>query len=443
MNNQAFLSYGESSSASFVFPENLKGKKVVLVNHSDTLGGAAVVTFRLLQSLRREGVDARLLVFTKTSSEENVGKVSQRFRRGIAFTLERLLLLPRLGFNIRHLYKVSTGDFAINIHKHPWIKEADIVCLNWINQGLMNLDGIVKLHREGKKIVWTLHDMWAMTGICHHAYECDHYCEECGYCQFLPGGGSPNDLSHKVWKKKNHAYAEVPINFVTVSHWLEECAHKSSLLRGRKVTTIHNPFPSDQFYFEPGREIQSFVSEDKPNIILFGAARLDDPIKGLEYTIEALNYIFDTHPEVARDTAVYFFGAIKNPQILDTLRLSHRNLGMISDFKIIRYLCSIAKVVISTSLYETLPGTLIEGQAGGAIPVSFGRGGQNDIIEHMKNGYIARYKDSRDVAEGILWALGSGISREELHNSVVERFAAPTIARKYIELFSEIIDESK
>ena len=35
--------------------------KVVLINHSDTLGGASVVTARLASALRAEGVDARML----------------------------------------------------------------------------------------------------------------------------------------------------------------------------------------------------------------------------------------------------------------------------------------------------------------------------------------------------------------------------------------------
>lgn len=422
-------------------PANLKGKKVVLVNHSDTLGGAAVVTFRLLQALRQQGVDARMVVYTKTSEEESISTVSTRFFRALVFCLERLRLLPAISFNYDNLYKISTGDFALNVHKHPWIKEADIVCLSWINQGLMNINGIRKLHQMGKKIVWTLHDMWAMTGICHHAYECDHYLGECGNCPFLAHGGSANDLSHKYWLKKQRLYSEVPIHYVAVSHWLEKIAQKSSLLKGRDIRTIHNPFPIEQFYITPPRELYDILTNQKPNIILFGAARVDDPIKGLDYAIDALNYIFDNYPEIASTTAIYFFGNIKDPQVLDRLRFSHRSLGLITDFKIIRYLYSVATVVLSTSLYETLGGTLVEGQAGGAIPVTFGIDGRADVVKHLKNGYIARYKDYRDVAEGILWALKAKLSRQELHDSVKQRFASPAIAAKYIQLFSEIIDE--
>lgn len=420
-------------------PDNLKGKKVVLVNHSDTLGGAAIVTFRLMQALRQQGIDARMVVYTKTSDEKTVDSIYTRFLRSMAFCLERLRILPAVGFDYGQLFKVSTGSFALNVHHHPWVKEADIVCLNWINQGLMGVRGIRKLHEAGKKIVWTLHDMWAMTGICHHAHGCDHYLRECGDCQFLAGGGKPDDLSHRCWKKKHRLLSGVPITYVTVSHWLEECARNSSLLHDRRVLTIHNPFPIEQFYHTSDRKLYSLFTEEKPNIIIFGAARLDDPIKGLDYAIDALNHIFDNYPEIASTTAVYFFGHLKNKDAFDRLRFSHRWLGMVNDFKTIRYLCANAKVVLSSSLYETLGGTLVEGQAGGAIPVTFGGDGRNDVVEHLKNGYIARYKDTEDLAEGIMWALKADIPRQKLHESVGERFASPVIARRYIDLFSEIV----
>lgn len=418
--------------------KDLKDKKVVLVTHSDTLGGAAIVTFRLMQALRREGMDARMVVFTKRSNEKNVSFVSTRFRRGISFCLERLQILPHLGFHRKNLFMVSTGSYALGVDSHPWVKEADIVCLNWFNQGLLGIKGIRRLHAMGKKLVWTLHDMWAFTGICHHSYECDYYLDRCGNCMFLNGGGKPDDLSHRMWKKKKELYDEVPMTFVTVSNWLESRARHSSLLHDRPVMTIPNAFPVDQFYTTPAQHVDSLISTSKPNLILIGAARLDDPIKGLPFAIDALNQIFDNHPEIASDTAVYLFGTMRNPEILDNLRISHRWLGRINDFKILNYLYASAKVVLSTSLYESLAGTLIEGQAAGAIPVTFGGDGRDDIVEHKKTGYIARYKDASDIAEGILWALNSGLSREDLHQSVADRFSSASVAHKYMNLFETL-----
>ena len=52
---------------------SLQGRKIVLVNHCDTLGEASIATFRLMQALRREGIDARMVVYTRTSNQSLQG----------------------------------------------------------------------------------------------------------------------------------------------------------------------------------------------------------------------------------------------------------------------------------------------------------------------------------------------------------------------------------
>ncbi|MDE5786873.1 MAG: glycosyltransferase [Duncaniella sp.] len=430
----------DNTTTPSALPAAVAGKKILLVNHSDTLGGAAIVTFRLMQALLQAGLDVKMLVYTKTSRDKLINVVGSRFSRGLGFLMERLKIFWYNGFSYENLFKVSTGEFSYGITSHPWVKEADIICLNWINQGLMGVKDILRLHNAGKKIVWTMHDMWSMTGICHHSYECDNYEAECGNCPFLGGASRPSDISHRLWKRKHNVYSQVPVKFVAVSSWLEKRARKSSLLRDADVRTIPNAFPVDEFFTDPRRTIPNLEPYSDKNIILFGAARLDDPIKGIGMAIEALNYIFDNYPDVASDCVAMFYGNIRDPKILDGLRMNHYYTGRINDPKIIRHLNSIAKVSLSTSLYETLPGTIIEGQAGGAIPVTFGRGGQSDIVDHLSTGYIADYRDIKSVVKGILWALDSDITRESLHESVREKFSAEKVAEKYIEMFSEFYE---
>lgn len=201
--------------------------------------------------MRRAGIDARMLVYTKRSSEPNVACVGGRLPRGIRYCLERIDILWHGGFNKDNVFSVSTGRFAMNIHHHPWAKEADIICLHWINQGLLNLSGIRRLHEMGKKIVWTLHDMWPFTGVCHNSRVCEYYTDRCGNCMFLRGGGHPDDLSRIFWDKKLRLYDRVPITFVAESKHLELKARSSTLLRGKPVMTIHNPFHVDYFYTTP------------------------------------------------------------------------------------------------------------------------------------------------------------------------------------------------
>ncbi|MCM1476978.1 MAG: glycosyltransferase [Bacteroides sp.] len=422
-----------TTTASSSHPRPLK---VTLICHSDLLGGASIVTYRLLYALRDAGVDARMLVFNKYSTDPLVEEAAPRLHRGFTFFFERGGIALRNGLSRANLFKVSTASTGLAVHKHPWVREADVICLSWINQGLLSLKGIRRIARLGKPIVWTMHDMWCLTGICHHAQECRGYFESCGNCQFLTGK-SRRDLSHSVWRNKKKLFTDIPITFVAVSNWLAECAAKSSLLEKADVRVIPNAFPVDSFFTSPSMHLERLNQEAK-NYILMGAARLDDPIKGLPMAIKALNWIFDNRPDVAKTTTAVFFGAISDRKALAGLRFPHQHLGTVNDANILRQLYASAKVVISSSLYETLPGTLIEGLASGALPVSFGRGGQADIIDHKVNGYIAEYKDITDFAQGIIWALEQNPDRDALHEDMRRRFSASSVAQSYISLFETL-----
>lgn len=412
--------------------------KVALVCSSDLLGGASVVTYRLMHALRHQGVDARMIVYTKMSEDKEVEVVGSRFIRGLYFMSERAQIYKANGFSRDNLFKVSLANIGYPLHRHPWIKKADVVCLNWINQGLLSLKGIKAIADLGKPIVWTMHDMWNCTGICHHAYECTNYKKECGCCPLLKSE-KPDDLSHKVWRKKMKLYGEVPIHFVAVSRWLADKCAESSLLGDKKVRVIPNAFPVDTFSTTHTGDFPLLNIDYSRDIIVMGAARLDDSIKGIEYAVEALNILFDNYPQIANKCTAVFFGSIRNPAVLGNLRFPHSWVGRINDPATMRALYACSKVVLSTSLYETLPGTLIEGQAAGCLPVTFGAGGQKDIVTHMKDGYIAKYRDAQDVAAGIRWALSTEVDRNALHESVRARFSSAEIAHKYMDLFNEIL----
>ncbi len=169
-----------------------------------------------------------------------------------------------------------------------------------------------------------------------------------------------------------------------------------------------------------------------------GAARLDDPIKNLPDAIAALNLIFDEKPEVANNAEAIFFGDLRDQDALADLRFPHRYVGRIKDPAFLRKMFAAGSIVLSTSLFETLPGTLIEGQAAGCLPVTYGRGGQSDIVDHLRNGYIARFGDVADFANGIVWALNQEIDAGELHNEVGRKFSSGEIAARYIDLFNRL-----
>jgi len=407
--------------------------KVVLLNHSDSLGGASVVTMRLMNALVSLGVDARMLVMNASRPGMRVEQLQPAWRKKAAFLAEAAHIYICNGFSRENLFKVSIAEYGMPVHRHPLVENADVVVLNWVNQGMLSLKEIAGIKAP---VVWTMHDMWPFTGVCHHAGICNRYIASCGFCPFLHRGTRASDLSSSTHARKARLYSEKKIRFVAVSNWLADLCRQSSLCRNADVSVIPNAFPVENFQTVPTFS-RAELGLPEGQIIAFGAARIDDPIKGLELAIDALNRLHDSGTNA---TAV-FFGALRDNDALPGLRMPYVHLGMISEPDRIPQILAHADVILSSSHYETLPGTIIEGMAAGAVPVAFLHGGQADIITHLRTGYLAHYPDTADLAAGISWALTEGrtsLSRSALHQDVARRFSSRSVANLYLDLFNTL-----
>lgn len=169
-----------------------------------------------------------------------------------------------------------------------------------------------------------------------------------------------------------------------------------------------------------------------------GAARLDDPVKGLPLAIDVLNRLADIRPDIAANSRAIFFGALRSPRALDSLRFPHTHLGMITDPARLHTLYSRATALISTSLAETLPGTLVEAQAAGCTPLAWDRGGQSDIISSPRIGRILPFGDIEAMARALADVLDSPADPATLRESVRERFDARVIATRYVSLIQSL-----
>ncbi len=406
--------------------------KVVLINHSDTRGGASVVTLRLMNALRNAGIDARMIVMHKSPDSPYICTAEPAWRRKACFLYEHEYIFTHNGFSRDTLFKISIANCGMPLHKHPWVKEANVVCLNWVNQGMLSLSEISKIKAP---IVWTMHDMWCLTGVCHHAGKCKGYLKQCGHCPLISHGTKANDMSSDTHRRKKELYAAKKIHFVAVSTWLAQKCGESSLLKPEEVTVIPNAFPVENFSDKPVKPRSAYGLPDDKKLVVMGAARLDDPIKGFDIAIDALNRVD------RNDITAIFFGEIRDKSLLERLKAPYVSIGTITDATTLHDVYAHSSVVLSTSHYETLPGTLIEGMASGCVPVSFGHGGQPDIIDHMSTGYIARYLDASDIASGIRWSLDTPPSTEEMRKAIIQRFSSSNIAYQYINLFENILNQ--
>ncbi|WP_251621061.1 glycosyltransferase family 4 protein [Odoribacter lunatus] len=418
--------------------------KVLLVNTSERRGGAAVACNRLMRALNKlDGVEANMLVRDRDTADPHVFSVNtscyNRLLNYGRFCWERLKIFLCNGFSRKTLFAVSTAATGINISTHQKLQEADIIHLHWINQGMLSLKGIRELLKSGKPIVWTMHDMWPCTAICHYSWECMNFYEECGKCPFL-NSDRQNDLSNQVWKNKCYIKTS-NIHLVTVSSWLAEQTRMSSLTKNLKVTVIPNVIDTSIFRPQEKMTIRrkySFPIDKK--IVLMGAVCLDNSIKGFQFLNEALNML----SQKRNDLLLFLFGTIKNKDLLlKNLRVPYVSFGLLNDNRQIAELYAIADVTVVPSYYETFGQTIIEAMACGCPVVSFNNSGQTDIIDHKVNGYLAEYKNPDDLANGIQWVLDnedSPILSYACIKKVFENYTEEIIVQKYYSLYNQLLN---
>lgn len=417
-------------------------KRLVFISKSDLRGGAAIVTFRLVESLRKMGHDARMLVCEKLSDAQFVEVCFNKLYIKGAFIKERLEVLFQNGYNRETLFKIDPASVGLPLWTHPWVIGADAIILGWVNQGMLSLKGVRRICGLEKPVVWIMHDMWNMTGICHHAGNCTGYLHKCGDCPLLGEKASLTDLSHKTWENKEYSYAACPnLKFVAVSIWLADKAKESRLMQNLDVRVIPNVFEIEDFRDDS-------TQQEGPVRIIFGGARLDDPIKGLPVLKKALKIIKERYPAVANDMLLVTFGEFKLPESNSDFALDHIHLGTLKGKEALRNAYTGCSIVVSTSDYETLPGTLIEGQAYGCIPVATDHGGQRDIIEHQVTGWLAPWNDSpsiraEEIAKGLIWAYGIRKGslypefKSAMRDSVKAKFSASNVASKILNLINQ------
>ena len=406
---------------------------ILIVNTSDIHGGAAIAAFRLMNALLREGEHVKMLVRDKQSAHTAVIAADSKLQNRLNFYLERGVIFLRNGFTKQYLFDISIANRGLSITDLPAFREADVIHLHWINQGMLSLDEIGRIIASGKKVVWTMHDMWPFTGICHHAAGCTRYERSCGECPYLKTP-SRNDLSRQLFLAKQAVYARGGITFVACSNWLRELAAKSPLTAGHQVVSIPNPIDTAVYSPMDKREARQRLNlpADK-KIVLFAAVNASDPRKGMDYLAEASRIMAQQHDDI-----LFLIAGNDGEELGKRLSLPARSLGYVAP-QDMPGVYNAADLFVTPSLQENLPNTIMEAMACGTPCVGFHTGGIPEMISHGTNGYVAVYRDAADLAKGILRILfgnDAGLLSAEARRKVVEEYSQEKIAQRYRQLYA-------
>ena len=415
--------------------------RIVIISTAEKVGGPAVAASRLMESLKNNGIKAKMLVRDKQTEQISVVALHRNWLQVWKFIWERIVIWAANHFKKHQLFAVSIANTGTDITSLPEFQQADVVHLHWINQGMLSLKNIEKILRSGKPVVWTLHDMWPCTGICHYAKECTHYEQECGHCPLIYGKTQKHDLSYRIFHKKKELYQIAPITFVTCSHWLEVRAKKSALLAGKNIQCIPNPINTN--LFKPRNKQEARLKCHLPQsqkLLLFGSFQITDTRKGAIYLIEACKQIIEKHPEWKETFGVAVLG--KQAELLQReLPCKVYPLNYVENEHQLVDIYNAVDLFALPSLQENLPNMIMEAMACGVPCVAFNTGGIPEMIDHLHNGYVAQYKSAEDLANGIQWILTEPAYNElaeQAYRKAVANYSERIVAKHYTDIYNQI-----
>ncbi len=404
--------------------------KVVHIQFSTESGGRAAL--RLQRAFAKVDVESNIV--SLVYSVQNIPNIIYlRKRARLVSKIDNKVQAYLTRKSIKEMGSFSYPVLGTNVAQIEEVKNADIIYIHWALSGLLNFKSIEHIAKLNKPVIILLHDMWNITGGCHHSFTCEKYkTEGCNDCPMFPAV-KKNDLAAKEFRKKLKLYLKYNnLNFVSPSKWLYNCAKESLLVKDKPVFYIPNIL--DDTLFKP---IDKTVARQILNIdvneavIAFGAISVTSPYKGWLYLQKALELL--KQDGTVKNISVLIFGSYYNKELADAIPFKTKFMGYLKDEYSTPLIYNAADVFIAPSLAEAFGYVVMEALSCGTPVVGFNVGGIPDMVKHKENGYLANYKDAEDLTNGIKFCL----------QTKIKGYLPPDIdpaltLQKHLELFSRL-----
>ncbi|WP_419189546.1 glycosyltransferase [Stieleria marina] len=320
---------------------------------------------------------------------------------------------------------------------HP-DRDFEIIQLHWISK-FIDYRSFFGSLPASQPVVWTLHDMSAMTGGCHFSDGCLFYRTGCGNCPQLERGGA-NDISRHGFLEKQAAIADANLHIVAPSRWLIESAQSSLLLQSAKSFT-RIPYGIDADVYHPMDRIEARnrlgIAHDA-KVVCFGAMDMNNRRKGGKQMLQAFAAVANM-PKVTG--LVFGAGELNAPGI--NLPPIH-SVGMVKGVQQQRAVFSAADIYVLPSLEDNLPLTGLEAMACGTPILGFTAGGIPDYVRPGVSGMLAENGNADDLGQKLRLMLSDTQQCQQLGQTarqmIVDEYAATREAFDYMQLYAALAD---
>jgi len=281
----------------------------------------------------------------------------------------------------------------------------DIIVIHWVTY-FINSKTIKELQDlTNAKLFWIMMDNASFTGGCHYPWNCEGYQNNCSDCPaILLQKNKYVSVRNLTIKKK---YLPHNIEIITCSEFDYRRVEKSSLFINLKIHKII--LPVDELKFIPGEKktaCKIFGIPENIKVILYGSLSLMDIRTGGKYFFEALSFLNDKNGRSIKNKKDYIILMIGNGEIdaIKDLQIPIIQTGFLNEDKlIIAY--QAADVFVSTSVEDSGPLMINQSIMCGTPVVAFEMGVALDLVVTRETGYIAKLRDSSDLANGIKYVL--------------------------------------
>ena len=385
--------------------------KAVHISTTD-YGGAYRAAANISRAMNMCGADSKVIVRERHSDEDVIPYCNTCVKLLMSKTKNFFNLLVSRGAIINDL-------FGSDITSMKEVQEADVIILHWVNS-FISYKGVEKLCSLGKPVFWVMHDMWCFTGGCHYDGGCGGFINNCLDAERC-------DLP----SAKKRIWLSADITFIGPSRWITDCAVKSSLLKSHRCLCMKNPVDTEVFKPADGFRI------DGRKVIMFGAMIPGDERKGLDLLMKSLDLLD------ADRYRVIIFGNTDSMK-LSGIKQDCKVLGVLKGDRRLAEAYNMADVFVIPSKQENLSNAVTEAMSCGIPAVAFDIGGMSDMIEHKKDGYLAKPFDTEDLAAGIEYCVSH---KDELGQAarlkIEKEFSMKLIGEEYVTLCDAVCQNGK
>lgn len=309
----------------------------------------------------------------------------------------------------------------------------DIVQLHNIHQYFLNLSVLFRgLKKMEVPVVWTFHDCWPYTGVCHHyiAEKCDKWKKSCFDCSYVKKNKRKPwfDLSASQFRKKQRLYGNMQnLTIVTPSKWLAGEVKKSFLAKNSNVHVINNGIDLNAFQYRTSKIRDLYDLNNK--FVIISVASHWTVNKGLSDFLKLAKMVDE-------DTRIVLVGIEELPEKNEKIIC----LPLISSKEKLAEWYSAADVYCSFSTEETFGMVVAEAMSCGTPAIVYDSTASPEIVE----GTLCKVCSPHDI-DAVLNALkeirekGKAFYSDSCVALARERFNKKTNSKKYVDLYHKIL----